>query len=555
MNKPFTLLLLFCLATFALCAQSASPQTYIVFLTDKSGSPFAINQPLDFLSQRSVQRRVNQGIQVGQRDLPVSEVYVDSIRSYGVTVLNRSRWLNAITIFCPDSLVLNQINSLGFVQQTLAVKRLKPKIPFTDKWEETFLKKDLIITSSSRQLTYNYGPSFRQVDMLGGVAVHSMGYKGQGMVIAVLDAGFSNADQVPELDSVFASGRILSSHDFYTGDNQVFDDHSHGTMVLSCMAANSDGNLVGTAPAASYHLLRTEDAATEYLIEEFNWVCGAEYADSAGADIINSSLGYTTFDNPSMDHVYQDLDGQMALASKAATWAAQRGILVCNSAGNSGNNSWYYISVPADADSILAVGAVDSLEASSAFSSHGPSADGRVKPDCAAMGSDVIIAAPWGVLAGNGTSFASPLLAGMAACLWQADSALNVMQLRSAILASCDQYLNPDSEKGYGIPDFSAALSVVTGKPLRPLKQSKELHIYPTLSSGTFVVSYLSIQQQTISLQVYDSRMVLIQEKLHSCSQNSENLFTIEGQELSNGLYFVRLVTPDTFLQGKIIKL
>lgn len=552
MKKSLPFLLFFLSAK--LLAQGGAPETYLLFFTDKSGSSFSINQPLDFLTARSVQRRIDQNIPLVQRDLPVSQLYIDSIRSYGVNVLNRSRWLNAISVYCPDSILLNQISSLGFIQQTIALKRMKPITPITDKWEEAILKKDLVISSKSRQVTYNYGPSLRQVDMLGGVAVHAMGYKGQDMVIAVLDAGFSNADQVPELDSVFASGRILSTHDFYSGDSQVFDDHSHGTMVLSCMAANQDGVLIGTAPEASYHLLRTEDAATEYLIEEFNWVCGAEYADSVGADIINSSLGYTTFDNASMNHGYQDLNGQIAIASRAATWAAQRGMLVCNSAGNSGSSAWYFLSVPSDADSILAVGAVDSLEASSSFSSHGPSADGRIKPDCAAMGSAVIIATPWGVQAGNGTSFASPLIAGMAACLWEADSSLTAMQLRAAILEACDQYSNPDAEKGYGVPDFSQALSVVTGHRYEPLRQSKELRIYPTASRETFFVSYSSLRAQTISLQIYDSRLALIQEKLHSCLPNSENQFTIEGQALSDGVYFIRLVTRDALLQGKIIK-
>jgi subtilisin family serine protease len=338
-------------------------------------------------------------------------------------------------------------------------------------------------------------------------------------------------------------------------NNNVFDDNNHGALVLSTMAANMPGMLVGTAPYAEYLLLRSEDVDTEYLIEEFNWVCAAEYADSAGADIINSSLGYTTFDNPAMNWIYDDMDGNTSIASKGAFQASQKGLLVVNSAGNSGASPWYYIGAPADAKDILAVGAVDSMEVITGFSSRGPSFDGRVKPDVAAMGRDVVLANNGGgIQTGNGTSFASPILAGMAACLWQSDPSLSNLQLRQAILESCDQYANPDFEKGYGIPDFSLAFTVLNGKNLQQPNETMLVSVGPNPTLSYTDINFFSKDTQTIEVKLFDLFGKLLQEKNLFYKGNSYNGIRLNIENLEAGIYVVKVIGKGVETTQKIVK-
>ena len=257
--------------------------------------------------------------------------------------------------------------------------------------------------------------------MLKGDILHNRDLKGKGKLIAILDAGFSRVDEMIAFEELFAENRILGTKDFVQRNNNVFDEHTHGMMVLSTMGAENKGQIIGTSPEASFWLLRTEDVDSENLIEEYNWLCAAEFADSVGADIINSSLGYTTFDDAGQNHTYTDMDGRTAPVSIAATIAAQKGMIVVNSAGNSGSGSWHFIGAPADADSILSVGAVDENADFAWFSSYGPSFDGRVKPTVVAQGRNTIVATSNnGTLTGNGTSFSSPIVAGLSACLWEA---------------------------------------------------------------------------------------------------------------------------------------
>jgi hypothetical protein len=377
--------------------------------------------------------------------------------------------------------------------------------------------------------------------MLNLETLHAQGYRGQGMLIAVLDAGFFNANILPAFDSLFADGRVVATKDFVDGGTNVYDDHTHGMNVLSVLAGNIPGGLIGSAPEASYLLLRTEDAGTEYLIEEFNWVVGAEYADSAGADIISSSLGYTTFDNSTMDHVYADLNGSTAIASKGAAWAASKGILVVNSAGNWGGSSWNYLGVPADADSIIATGAVDSMENLAGFSSRGPSADGRIKPDVSAQGVAVVMSnSSGGMMNGNGTSFSCPLISGAAACLWQANLTLSSMQVREAIIQSCDQYQNPDNNKGYGIPDFGQALFVLTGKSFTKPDADMFVSCYPNPADADLHVSLFSTREQDINLLLTDLTGRVVDFRMENGGTGTFHHYQIRMSDLSSGVYLLR---------------
>jgi hypothetical protein len=309
---------------------------------------------------------------------------------------------------------------------------------------------------------YNYGAaSFAEVSLHNAQFLHDVGLRGQGMQIALLDAGFTNYATLHVFDSINTNGQILGTWDFVSGNADV-NDHNHGMECLSIISANIPGQFIGKAPKASFYLYRTEDAATEYPIEEHNWVCGAEKADSAGADVITTSLGYTQFTNSTFDHTYADMNGKTTMAAIAATTAARKGILVFAANGNDGTDSWHYLSTPADADSILSVGAVNTGGFVGGFSSYGPSSDGRVKPDVASIGVGAVIATPSNTVGtGNGTSFACPNMAGMGTCLWQGFPEFNNMKIIKAIQKAGSITTAPDNRMGYGIPNMKAAFSAL----------------------------------------------------------------------------------------------
>lgn len=534
-----------------------APSRFLVQFTDKNGTPHSISNPSTFLSGRAVSRRATQGIAINFQDLPPTPSYLDSITARGAQILNVSKWLNAVCIFSNDSNVVAGIQNLPFVSGVMPL-RMPAHAQGTSKLDFTsspLASRKIIYPVDSFPRSLNYGASQGQISMLNLESLHIQGYQGQGMLIAVLDAGFLNANALPAFDSLFATNRILMTHDFVDGGANVYDDHNHGMNVLSVLGGNIPGSLIGSAPQASFILLRTEDAATEYLIEEFNWVVGAEFADSAGADIISSSLGYTTFDNPAMDHVYSDLNGLTAIGTKGATWAAARGILVVNSAGNSGGSPWNYIGVPADADSILATGAVDSMENLAGFSSRGPSADGRIKPDVSAQGADVVMSSSSGaIMTGNGTSFSCPLISGAAACLWQANPGLNAMQIRDAIIQSADQYLNPDNNKGYGIPDFGQALFVLNGKRLDKPSGNTILSCYPNPADDLLNLALFSKQTQEIQIFLCDMSGRLIDEILTGSRAEGYHHFRVDMRDLSPGLYLLKIQFPDSAQVLKIVR-
>ncbi|MFH1321484.1 MAG: S8 family serine peptidase [Bacteroidota bacterium] len=471
MKKFISLLLIFNFQFVIFNFQSSAqtyPSKYWIQFTDKNNSPFSISDPAAFLSQRAIDRRTVQNIPIELNDLPVNPAYIDSVRSTGVSILNRSKWFNAVTIDTTgtnDTLVLDKIQSFSFVTQMDTVGKWKGPLLSdvgVDKWE--IENSTIAPVFSSLSEDTDYGQSLNQIAMIGGDILHAHGYRGEGIIIAVLDAGFRNADIIPAFDSLRANDQIIGTWDFVNREVNVFGYHSHGTWVLSTMAANLPGQIVGTAPKARYWLLRTEDGDSEYVIEEDNWVAGAEFADSAGADVFNTSLGYTTFNDSTQDHTYADMDGNTTRITIGADIAASKGILVVNAAGNEGSSSWHYIVAAADGDSVLAVGAVDADGNYAGFSSAGPSFDGRIKPNVAAQGSNTVCAGIYGgITMLSGTSVASPIISGMAACLWQANPGATNMQVFDAIQQSASQYQNPDYLLGYGIPFFTAANLIISG--------------------------------------------------------------------------------------------
>jgi hypothetical protein len=311
---------------------------------------------------------------------------------------------------------------------------------------------------------YSYGSSYGQLHIHNGEFLHNIGLRGQNMIIGMLDAGFNNYLSVKAFDSVRVNNQILGVYDFVAKDNSVNEDAAHGMECFSTIGANIPGQFVGTAPKANFYLFRTEDESSEYPIEEHNWVCGAERVDSAGGDVISSSLGYNTFDAPltALNHSYADMNGNTTMAAIGADLAAKKGILVVNSAGNEGSNSWKYIVTPADGDSVLAVGAVSVNGAVGSFSSYGPSSDKQVKPDVASVGVATVVQFPNNTIGtNNGTSFACPNMAGLATCLWQGFPEFNNMKIINALRQSGSKASSPDDRVGYGIPDVKKAILIL----------------------------------------------------------------------------------------------
>ncbi|CAN5451771.1 S8 family serine peptidase [soil metagenome] len=543
----------------SLCSLTSYSQTrYVVRFTDKNNSPFSVSSPLGFLSQRAIDRRTKQGISIDQNDLPVNPSYIQSVQNTGATILNVTKWLNAIVVDAPTPTILAAINALPFVQNAVNVGRIKIHSTIKDKFtEENALPLNLNGNESARTSLLSYGSAFTQTAMIGLTDLHDLGYTGQGMIIAVIDAGFFDANNMTCFDSLFLQNRIISTYDFVDHEADVYDDNYHGAAVLSCMAANVPGDFIGTAPDASYILLRSEDANSELIIEEYNWAVAAEYADSAGADVINSSLGYYTFDDPTQNMSYQDMNGNTAPSTIAADLAVKKGMMVVVSAGNEGSSNWNYIGTPADADSVLAIGAVNDLGQYASFSSNGPTADGRVKPDVSAQGANTWLYTPFSsnaVTQANGTSFSSPIMAGASACLWQAWSQMNCVEVMNAIRRSASQFNNPDTLLGFGIPNFSLANSLLSLSEFN-IPENAVIHIFPNPWTGNDPahVLFYSDSSQDITLTLTDlaGRIIKSQKQpVNGAAWNDLELNTV----VSSGLYLVRIDTRNSVIVKTIVR-
>lgn len=456
---PLFLILFFFAAVKGAVASSryeypAKTYRYRISFTDKRGCGFSLKQPERFLSPKSLERRKRYGLKVDEHDLPLTPSYLNTVSSLGLRLLNVSKWNNTAVFQVSDPSVLKEVEKLPFVKETLCVWESPDSVlvPSNDPSRAS------VVTNRRDTLSDPYGHAATQVRMLGVDSLHRSGYRGEGITIAVIDGGFHNADVISGLKGA----KILGTRNFVRPERCVYEELSHGMMVLSCIAAEVPGSLVGTAPDASFYLLQSEDGETEQLVEEDNWCAAVEYADSLGCDIVTSSLGYYRFDHSRMNHRYSQLDGQTAINSRSASLAASRGLLLLNSAGNAGDETWKKIGFPADARDILAVGAVSADRVNTVFSSIGHSADGRVKPDVTAMGqASAVYNIDGTVIKVNGTSFSTPIMAGAVACLMQAFPKVKPEQLIQAIRKSGHNAATPDNIFGYGIPDMVKAVRIL----------------------------------------------------------------------------------------------
>jgi len=561
--KKFYVLSVFSLITLIVFSQVA-PDKYWVKFTDKNNSPYSIQNPEEFLSQKAIDRRNAQGIPIVENDLPVNPQYIESVAGTGVTILTVSKWFNSVTIYTTDQNALNIINSFSFVESIQKSGIYKnyfeeDKIvkPFFANESYGNIPEEDIYKSANSATGYNYGAAYNQIHMLNGDALHDMGYDGEGKTIAVLDAGFLNTDNLSAFDSLWNNGQILGYKDFVNPLNpNIFDSHYHGSMVLSTMGANLPGEIVGTAPKAEYWLLRSEDGGSEYLIEELNWVSAAEFADSVGADIINSSLGYTTFDDPSQNHSYEDMDGNTTPITIGADIAVSKGMIVCNSAGNSGGSPWQYIGAPADGDSVFSIGAVDADGNYASFSSTGPTYDGRLKPNVVAQGQGTTIIDPWDgtVTYGSGTSFSSPITAGMVACLWQANPTNRNTEIMEAIEESGSLASNPNYQMGYGIPDYMLANSIITDSGNK-IKSSSEIFAFPNPFTNEL---YILIGNDITDVNYVEFLDVTGKSLFRRDVTDNENVLKkidlSSFDELSSGFYFVKISIGNGVVTKKVLK-
>ncbi len=513
---------------------------YRVYFTDKGDNSPGNFTPSDLLSQRAISRREKADIPFPDfKDIPVFTGYLDQIKSIGLTLHCTSKWMNSALFKSRESIDISEILDLPFVGEARIVKSPAGKGLRINKLE---------IQSNQADMD----DFDRPVAMINGDVVHSSGFDGRGILIAVLDAGFIHANLISSLTTLRARKGIKSTCNFVQQNENVYNYHNHGTAVLSVLAGEIEGIIQGTATGADFILLRTEDAASEFPVEEDYWAAGAEYADSAGADIISSSLGYYNFDDPDLNYSFADMDGNTAFVTKAADIAASKGILVVASAGNERDNAWKRILAPSDGDSVICVGAVDAGNQISYFSSAGPSADGRVKPDNAAMGVNVPVQVDVNSIARmNGTSFSCPVLSGLTACLMQAvPEAINT-EIIEAIHLSSDRYATPDSLYGYGIPDMLLALTILQDHHLAV--PDNPFVAGPNPTTGNIEITFREYPGM-VMIELFTSSGVNIYRK--DIKEFAGRKLTLDAlNNKRQGLYILRLSTVNGTFARKIIKL
>ena len=434
----------------ALLATGASAQQdtlkYRISLKDKAATEYSLKKPEKYLSAKAIERRRKQNLPIDSTDLPVCRKYTDEIRKQGVKIVVTGKWDNFVTVSCNDTTLIDRIAALPFVLSTekvwISPGAGKPSMA---------TERDSVLNQPTIHPDSIYGRAITQIQMSNGDKLHEAGFKGQGMTIAVIDAGFHNVDKITAMQNI----RILGTKDFVNQQADIFAESSHGMSVLSCIGMNRPDIMTGTAPEASFWLLRSEDEYSEHLVEQDYWSAAVEFADSVGVDVINTSLGYYSFDDKSKNYKYRDLDGRHALMSRQASHIADKGMILVCSAGNSGAGSWKKITPPGDADNVLTVGAIDKRAVLATFSSVGNTADHRVKPDVVAVGvgSDVI-RTDGNQGRANGTSFSSPIMCGMVTCLWQACPTLTAKEVIELVRRSGDRAGFPDNIYGYGVPDM-----------------------------------------------------------------------------------------------------
>lgn len=526
-----------------------SQETFVISLRDKNENEYSLIRPNEFLSEASLARRTKQHIAITESDLPVSKSYIEQLKNAGAEISHISKWLNRVVIKTEN---ISHIASLPFVKSVAQISSGKtPRKNEQDKREKLF-ELDFRDFDEAKY----YGNAVSQNTMIRVDYLHKRGYKGDSVHIALFDAGYRNANNIRGFDSLFQKNRVLETWNFVETKDSVFrvDDGTHGTSVLSCMAANEPNKMVGTSPNAFYSLYVTENGASETIVEEYNWLIAAEHADSAGAELFSTSLGYTTFDDDSLNHTYADLNGHTTVITRAANAAARVGIVVVNSAGNEGDDPWHYISAPADGDSVLAVGAVKSDRTIANFSSRGPNSAGRVKPDVCAQGANVAVYNPAGnVYGSNGTSFSCPILAGAIACLIQAFPAATNMEITSAVVQSAHLFKTPNDDFGYGIPDMAIAYWLLN-EQYPNVNNQTDTRVYPIPFTDKLNVYIEQVDAESLTIEVFDMTGKLVITRTFSIGGNNHFYTQEDVSMLKKGVYLLRIKAGVLYEMARIVK-
>ncbi len=537
-------IILILLTSIEAFSQKLAEGKYWVQLRDKKYNEYSQNDPSAFLSQRSIERRLKQNIEITEEDLPVSAVYVDSLKNAGFSILGSSKWFNSVIVESYDSVLVSQLGKYSFVTGFSPVS-----------WNFASGRLHHLQNGSVRDLEIierlEYGEADKQINILGGNYLHSLGYTGKNKLIAVLDAGFYGVDKLDAFERIRSSGRLVMYRDFVDPESDFFTQSTHGLGVLSTIAGWIPGEFIGTAPDASFAIIRTEEASAENKIEEANWIMGAELADSLGADIITSSLGYSIFQDSLMNYSLQDIDGQSALVTRAAEKAFERGMIVVASAGNEGNDPWQKITPPADGPNVLSVGSIDTALDISSYSSLGPTRDGRIKPDVMAVGYRTRIINRSGEISfGYGTSFAAPQIAGMVACLWQVLPGKTNHEILESVRSSAHLYSSPDTLYGYGIPNFMLALWELDSDRASDLDD--RINIYPNPFQAQFEIYNPENGEGIESVKIFRPEGTLV------FSAGFDNVSgAIRISELASmppGIYLIQTKTSSREFVSKLIK-
>lgn len=528
-------------------AKGLAQDRYAVHYKYKPSGALGLDQAESLISPKSIERRVRDNVLLDSTDLPVATKYIEAIGPFVDQFIYHSKWLNASIIQASEESI-KEISSLDFVGEVILVAKGEGGTSERSTKNYKVNKKKKRSRHSIAASDFEF-----QNSILGISAMHEAGITGAGVLVAVFDAGFLNVDKIPAFKHLFSEQKIYATRDFVLPDSKnVFRTDTHGTGSLSLMASYDPENLIAGAYGASYILCITEDVASEYRIEEYNWVKAAEYADSLGVEVINSSLGYNYFDDESMNYSKEDLDGKTAIITIGAHMAAKKGILVVSSAGNEGNISWETITVPSDAENILAIGAINSRFNKAGFSSVGPSADNRIKPELVAYGAGVTL---WrheeGTSNSSGTSFSAPQVAALAAGLREANPTWTNKKLREQILLSGSQFSQPDNELGYGVPDFSRAMFgklIEEGEP----KGETIAKLYPNpLTKDELLIEFGTSLSCTMKLFASDGKLVSVLELERS---KSNFPYSASMKVLNPGIYLVELQDDSSVSTVKLWK-
>lgn len=521
---------------------------YWLTYTDKNASKYSLNKPEDFMSEKALARRKKFNLKIDNTDLPVCKEYLSVIENIGVEINSSSKWLNGSVVIINDKNLILEMEKLPFIKNIIKLTTSNKKT-IKDKFNLQIRDIDL------NTLENDFGASKNQIQMLAGDSLHAMSFRGEGIDIAVMDNGFPGIDTNKYFQKAFLDGRIKKGYDFVNDNDTLFDggNGTHGTYVISTMVSDVEGEIVGTAPDATYYVFSTEDNANEGFAEEINWAMAAEMADSTlGTNaIISTSLGYSNGFNNGTDYTYEDMDGNTTIITKAADLAAKKGFLVINSAGNSGANAWHHITAPSDGDSVLCIGAVNKDGEIVNFSSRGPSSDGRLKPNVCAQGKDAAgVSVDEKLVYISGTSFSCPITSGMAACLWQAFPHRSNMEIFKAIEVSSHLYYTPNYDYGYGIPNFQLAYTLLKRQDLA----NEEIIIMPNPISDRLNFIFKYETDENFHINIISSNGKHIRTKAFQ-KDNFFHFYSVNDlANLPKGVYYVNLILDKNTIKSKFQK-